>query len=255
MYLPRIIEEIVELAREHNEQLKPTAYELISAATGTTQVTTFLNNAVPGPYVACAIKASVPNTPKVQISTDGQALVVGTESDGSAVGIRSDVSLTSKGDILPAPIVVGQRLELRAVRAAGGATNDRFQLFGFHVSQALAARVRRLGMACWCVVGMPSTGVETPVTMDRWTTFDHLRRRDNITATKLMLRFQALQLWPLGLTASTTLPSSVDGGPGGDLGVTLGPGAKVALSAVAPSAALTLELAGRCHYQQGVTPP
>jgi hypothetical protein len=255
MYLPRVVEEVLALAEELGEHIRFTGYEVISQAAGVVQRSKFLNNAGPGPFVVCSIKATVVDTPKIQITRDGQNLVEGKESDASDVGVKSNVSLSGKGDIIPAPIVVGQSLTFTTIRTAGGATADRFQLLGFHVSEELAKRLRDHGEAFWLILGMPSTGVETPATMDRWTRLDHLATRDAaVTSTKMRLRFEAHELFPLGITTTALLPTNIDAGPLGDVDVTLSPGAKVALSAINPSAAATLELQGRRFYRPGSMP-
>lgn len=252
MFLPRVVQDVLAAADELGEHLRPTAYELLSPATGAIQTSQFLNNAVPGPFVLCAMRFTCVNTPKIQMSRDGEKLVRGNEDDDTEVGVLSSASLLGNGDLLPAPIVIGQSLRIKSIRTAGGATVDKFNLYGFHVSSRLASVLRHAGEAAWCVLGMPSSGVPCAVPMDRMTRFDHLVTRDaNVTASKISLRFEAHEVWPLGLTSTSLLPLKIDAGPNGDLGVTLAPGAKAVLSAINPSAKITLELQGRSAYAPG----
>jgi hypothetical protein len=254
MYLPRVVEEVLSLAKQLGERLKPQGYEVVAPATGANQNSVFVNNAGPGPFVVCAIKATLVDTPRVQLFADGNALVRGTENDGSEVGIKSSVSLTSKGDIIPAPIVIGHSLRFKTMRAAGGATADRFQLLGFHVSERLASKLRGAGEACWVVLGMPSTGVEVPFTADHFVRLEHLRTRDAAVTGRLMLRAEAHELWPLGISSTANLPTTIDAGPIGDIGITLAPGSRAALRGIAPSAAVTLELSARSWWKTGSMP-
>lgn len=260
-YYPRIHEEVQQLARELGELLTPAAYQALSPATGLIQYTQWDNNAGLGPFIVCGLRMSVANTPTLQLMRDGVALVQGAEDAAAgkkSVGVQSNISLASantnggEGDVLPAPIAVRGRLNFTGMRAAGGATTDKFLLMGFHASERMASEVSARGEAMWGVLSMPASGTATPLSPHQWCRFDHLCVRSTTpTAGRFKLRFAATELWPLGLTQLAQLPTTINGDAGGDVGIAVAPNTRVVFQATNPSAAAVIELQGRSWYSGG----